>query len=178
MKATPMIMFLAATVLLLGLVFPAAVIHADETHGESHTPATGPSPVEDIAQTTCPVMTGNKIDPNIFTVYHGKKVYFCCAICKGKFQKDPEKYLGRLPQFGGTEVGAGGQHSEHNYGGISMAALIKPMGIATLSLVAITVCLGLFRRKNPKLLLKWHKRLGPTALLVGAIHAVLVMLAH
>jgi YHS domain-containing protein len=49
-------------------------------------------------QTTCPV-SGDKIDKNVFVEYKGKKVYFCCAVCKGKFEKDPEKYIAKLPQF-------------------------------------------------------------------------------
>jgi YHS domain-containing protein len=52
-----------------------------------------------IEQTTCPVMEGNKIDKNVFVEYQGKKVYFCCADCKAKFEKEPEKYLAKLPQF-------------------------------------------------------------------------------
>ena len=50
-------------------------------------------------QTMCPVMDGNKIDKNVFVEYKGKKVYFCCAVCKGEFEKDPEKYIAKLPQF-------------------------------------------------------------------------------
>jgi YHS domain-containing protein len=50
-------------------------------------------------QTTCPVMEGNKIDKNVFVEYKGKKVYFCCEACKGEFEKDPEKYIAKLPQF-------------------------------------------------------------------------------
>jgi YHS domain-containing protein len=50
-------------------------------------------------QTMCPVMDGNKIDKNVFVEYKGKKVYFCCADCKGKFLADPEKYVAKLPQF-------------------------------------------------------------------------------
>lgn len=49
-------------------------------------------------QTMCPVMEA-PIDKNIFTEYQGKKVYFCCGQCKGEFEKDPEKYLSKLPQF-------------------------------------------------------------------------------
>ena len=49
-------------------------------------------------QTICPVM-GNKIDKNVFVEYKGKKVYFCCADCKAKFEADPEKYIAKLPQF-------------------------------------------------------------------------------
>ncbi len=50
-------------------------------------------------QTTCPIMDGNKINKNVFVEYKGKKVYFCCAACKEPFEKDPEKYIAKLPQF-------------------------------------------------------------------------------
>jgi YHS domain-containing protein len=49
-------------------------------------------------QTVCPV-TGDKIDKNMFVEYKGKKVYFCCAACKSVFNKNPEKYIAKLPQF-------------------------------------------------------------------------------
>jgi YHS domain-containing protein len=51
-----------------------------------------------IEQTVCPIM-GGAINKDIFTEYKGKKVYFCCAGCKEKFEKEPEKYLAKLPQF-------------------------------------------------------------------------------
>ena len=53
---------------------------------------------EAIEQTTCPVM-GGAINKSLYTEYKGKKVYFCCAGCKEKFEKEPEKYLSKLPQF-------------------------------------------------------------------------------
>jgi Cu(I)/Ag(I) efflux system membrane fusion protein len=49
-------------------------------------------------QTICHVM-GLAINKNLFTMYKGKKVYFCCPGCKPEFEKDPEKYLAKLPQF-------------------------------------------------------------------------------
>jgi len=52
-----------------------------------------------VEQTVCPVMDGNKIDKNVFVEYKGKKVYFCCAGCKAKFEADPEQYIAKLPQF-------------------------------------------------------------------------------
>jgi YHS domain-containing protein len=52
-----------------------------------------------VEQTMCPIMDGNKIDKNVFVEYQGKKVYFCCAECKGKFEAEPEKYISKLPQF-------------------------------------------------------------------------------
>ena len=51
-----------------------------------------------IEQKTCPVM-GGAINKELYTEYKGKKVYFCCAGCKEKFEKEPEKYLSKLPQF-------------------------------------------------------------------------------
>jgi YHS domain-containing protein len=52
-----------------------------------------------VEQTTCPVMEGNPIDKNVFVIYKGKKVYFCCESCKAEFEKNPEKYISKLPQF-------------------------------------------------------------------------------
>lgn len=49
-------------------------------------------------QKTCPVR-GLAINKDIFTVYKGKKVYFCCPACKPEFEKNPQKYLAKLPQF-------------------------------------------------------------------------------
>ncbi len=49
-------------------------------------------------QTVCPIM-GGKINKSVFTEYKGKKVYFCCAGCKPTFEKNPEKYIAKLPQF-------------------------------------------------------------------------------
>jgi len=63
------------------------------------TKKTAEKVVAEVEQTMCPIMDGNKIDKNIFKEYKGKKVYFCCADCKAKFEADPEKYLVKLPQF-------------------------------------------------------------------------------
>jgi YHS domain-containing protein len=49
-------------------------------------------------QTNCPV-SGKPIDPAHSVEYKGKKVYFCCPNCPAAFEKDPEKYLDKLPQF-------------------------------------------------------------------------------
>jgi YHS domain-containing protein len=49
-------------------------------------------------QKTCPI-TGAPIDKNIYIVYQGKKVYFSCECVKKTFEKNPEQYIGQLPQF-------------------------------------------------------------------------------
>ncbi|MFA6186445.1 MAG: YHS domain-containing protein [Phycisphaerae bacterium] len=51
-----------------------------------------------VEQTTCPIR-GEAIDKNVFVEYQGKKVYFCCKACIAEFEKAPEKYLSKLPQF-------------------------------------------------------------------------------
>lgn len=51
-----------------------------------------------VEQTSCPVM-GGAINKDLFTEYKGKKVYFCCPGCKEQFEKEPEKYIAKLPQF-------------------------------------------------------------------------------
>jgi len=150
--------------------------YGDEEHSQelAHTIQTQQS-----VQTTCPVMVGNPIDRNIYTDYKGKRVYFCCNSCKAKFENNPEKYLSNLPQFA-SAAEAGHDHALHEVGGglVILARLIVPMGIATLSLVAVTVALSVFRRVNVRLMMKWHKRTGIAGLISGAIHAILVLIAH
>ena len=89
------IVFMLASLLLIGLVALTGCKKKSEP-----TPATEIEKAVSatIQQTICPIM-GGAINKNIFTEYKGKKVYFCCAGCKEKFEKEPEKYLDKLPQF-------------------------------------------------------------------------------
>jgi YHS domain-containing protein len=75
------------------------------------------------AQATCPVM-GNAVDRSLYADHEGKRVYFCCAMCIGKFKEDPEKYIRRLEDQGVTvekapgegpheSAGKGGDHMDH-----------------------------------------------------------------
>ena len=50
--------------------------------------------------------------------------------------------------------------------------------MATLSLLFVTFCFGFFMKNNPKVLLKWHKRLAYVTIIVASCHATLVLLAH
>jgi YHS domain-containing protein len=88
----------------LSAVFMIAVLFfMDGCKKQSPSPAAPPTEVNAAAlasgeQTICPVM-GAPVDKNIFIEYQGKKVYFCCTQCKGEFEKNPENYLTKLPQF-------------------------------------------------------------------------------
>ena len=127
-----------------------------------------------MTNTYCPVMTDMQTNPDIFTDYKDKRVYFCCNNCKASFGREPEKYLGQLPQFGGTSAQTEKRH-EHR---LELARLIKPMGITTLSLLVLTAVGQLFRKKVPKFLVKSHKRLGIITLVSALIHASLVLIVH
>jgi YHS domain-containing protein len=72
---------------------------AAKTAEDTKKAATATEAAASTEQTMCPVMEGNKIDKNVFVEYKGKKVYFCCTQCKAAFEKEPEKYLAKLPQF-------------------------------------------------------------------------------
>jgi len=58
---------------------------------------------------------------------------------------------------------------------IAWDELIVPLGIATFSLVVITIFLGLFMRKSYRLMRKLHITAAFAALACGAFHASLVL---
>lgn len=65
----------------------------------------GLSIAEQPAQTTCPVMEENPIDPSLFVDHDGQRIYFCCKMCVSLFKESPEKYLPNL---------AGGLTADHH----------------------------------------------------------------
>ena len=146
----------------------AATAGAPDRVTSADAPASAASPARS-PQTTCPVMTGNAIDPSIFSIYQGKRVYFCCTKCKAAFDEAPEKYLARLPQFASAE---GGHAADDETGA---AQLIEPLGIVTLTLLLLTAGAGLFRRLKPRLLLRCHKVVALLAVLSALAHATLVL---
>lgn len=52
----------------------------------------------DDANTTCPVMPKEDVDPDMSVQYKGKTIYVCCTKCKRKFNQDPEKYMKRIAE--------------------------------------------------------------------------------
>ncbi|MBL1219118.1 MAG: YHS domain-containing protein [Planctomycetes bacterium] len=93
--------------LTLGVLLAAVVFL---TLGPSSGGAQEPSPGS--AQTApansmCPVLTDEVADPDLYTAHNGKRVYFCCAMCKRKFERDPDAYVQNLPAgfFGESENG-------------------------------------------------------------------------
>ncbi len=66
-----------------------------------------------IAQQTCPVMEGNKINPKLFADYKGRRIYFCCPGCNATFQKDPEKYIKKVDAELASLKAGSGEKDEH-----------------------------------------------------------------
>ncbi|HVN33085.1 MAG TPA: hypothetical protein VMT45_13975 [Thermoanaerobaculaceae bacterium] len=52
-------------------------------------------------QTTCPVsgesLEGGEMGPPVAVSYKGRTIMFCCNMCPPKFEKEPAKYLAKLP---------------------------------------------------------------------------------
>jgi YHS domain-containing protein len=158
--------------LFISLLFVIAATPFAYGEGEHNTVAE--TEQMQITNTYCPVMTDMQTNPEIFTDYKGKRVYFCCNNCKAAFGREPEKYLDRLPQFGGTSV-----RKEHDHGHrLELSRFIKPMGIATLSLLVLTASGRLFRKRVPGFLVRQHKRLGVITVISALIHATLVLIVH
>ncbi|MCC6906641.1 MAG: hypothetical protein IT430_01755 [Phycisphaerales bacterium] len=44
----------------------------------------------------CPVITDEPIDPEIYSEYQGRRVYFCCQKCKRQFDRGPEPFMVNL----------------------------------------------------------------------------------
>lgn len=87
----------------------AGIVLADAPAGAATAPAATPAPAAPVApaagaakmQTMCAV-SGEEIDKTKFADYNGKRVYFCCGMCKGKFEKDPAACVKKLTDAGIT----------------------------------------------------------------------------
>lgn len=70
--------------LLMGLGVAGAAIAQEQGAAAKTT--------SDDCKLTCPV-SNEPVAMDAFTHYRGKRVYFCCSSCKGKFEKDADKYV-------------------------------------------------------------------------------------
>ena len=81
---------------ILVLAFFALSVSAMAADTHKAKPKPPPAKSKKVVSAVCPVM-GMKI-PDVSkaagkSVYKGKTYYFCCPICKPKFDKNPEKYI-------------------------------------------------------------------------------------
>ena len=68
-------------------------------------------------QTHCPVMNGNKIDPQLYVDVEGKRIYVCCAGCIAPIKADPAKYIGQMEAEGIVLEEAPGSEAQTDHSG-------------------------------------------------------------
>lgn len=86
---------------LFNFAFAEGMKHGTETKAADPKAAEGKmvfdAPQKEGVNAVCPV-TGEAFvikKDTLHSEYKGKHVYFCCAGCKGPFDKEPEKYLNK-----------------------------------------------------------------------------------
>ncbi len=84
------------SLLICALVFLAIVPAAFAHSGEGHDSAARETESEGITNALCPVTIDEPVDPEIFTDYDGKRVYFCCMRCRKQFLENPAKYAANI----------------------------------------------------------------------------------
>lgn len=52
------------------------------------------------AQTTCPIMKGNKINKDLHTDVKGYRIYVCCPSCIAKVEADPDAAIKTIRENG------------------------------------------------------------------------------
>ena len=45
----------------------------------------------------CPVLTDERVDPEVHTEFQGQTVYLCCRKCLRQFEADTQAYVANLP---------------------------------------------------------------------------------
>jgi Cu(I)/Ag(I) efflux system membrane fusion protein len=51
--------------------------------------------INDLGNMHCPIM-GGEVNKDVFIIYNGYKVYFCCPGCDKQFMKNPDKFLNSM----------------------------------------------------------------------------------
>ena len=95
MKTTSMLLLAAVAVACVTLGCGNGNEGSHKDHDHDAAPAKGAAEIE---QKTCPVMAGNKINPDLHVDHNGRRIYFCCKMCVETFKKDPEKYIKKVDE--------------------------------------------------------------------------------
>lgn len=95
MKTVSMLVLVAAAVACIALGCGKGDEGLHKGHDHEAAPAGEAARIE---QKTCPVMDGNKINPELYVDHNGRRIYFCCKMCVGTFKKDPEKYIRKVDE--------------------------------------------------------------------------------
>lgn len=92
-----------AAITLLSL----SVVSSPAQEGEDHAPSTSSASASGNA--LCPVTEGEPVDPEIWTLFEGQRVNFCCQDCKRQFIENPEAFRSSLQDVIGLGATAPGE---------------------------------------------------------------------
>jgi len=87
---------LTFTALLLGLIGSRLPASASSTEATSGARANFNS--------YCPVTTDERAKPQIWAMWQGQEIHFCCRKCRREFAAKPDAYVAHLPSLSGTAV--------------------------------------------------------------------------
>ena len=125
------------------------------------------------ANTMCPVLTDEPVDPSIWVDYQGRRVYLCCQRCRKKFLEDPTPYLAALeasPRAGGDAPAAplsGGARLVRFAGRFHPSTVHFP--IALIAVAALFEILGAARRdRTLTVAAVWLAALGASGAVAAA----------
>ena len=93
----------------------ASLVFAQVSLTFAEAPGT-PAEVVDAGNTICPI-SGDPVNPEVTTVYQGKRYSFCCPNCTDKFKKNPEKYLAKMAGGEKASETAEHEHAGHEHAG-------------------------------------------------------------
>jgi len=97
----------AVLMAIIGLLLTVPVVAQESI-------STTPQPTP-LTNKTCPVTTGEEVDPQQWIDYQGKRVYLCCQTCKRQFKRNPQAYLANLPQFADAAMNTHDDQDQHNH---------------------------------------------------------------
>jgi len=69
-----------------------------------------------VTNQTCPVTPGEEVDPEQFVETDDGRVYFCCAKCRRKYERDPDQYSEAIAHLVGVHQDGAGAGPERAQG--------------------------------------------------------------
>jgi len=77
---------------LVGVVFLLHLLISTPFVAAQGSSAEGTTDEPAVTNTTCPILEGEEVDPDVYTDYKGQRIYFCCRKCRRQFLDDPTAY--------------------------------------------------------------------------------------
>jgi YHS domain-containing protein/uncharacterized membrane protein len=129
----------------------------------------------ELVQVMCPVMTDEKIDPDISLEYEGQTVYFCCQKCRIRFGYSPKRYTSAIILTTAKPAeqishGSGSDHASSQVGVLNKLGRFHPIAIHFP--IALLICAALARCLMLLGCATWAGPVVRFCVLIGGVSAV------